>query len=45
MRQLLDWLLVGDTESIGKLKGKGKVVPSSMAFLMKPPLKLLAEVV
>lgn len=45
MRQMVDWLLVGATESVGEGKVQSKVVTSSVALLMKSPFKLQAEAV
>lgn len=41
----MDWLLAGATELAEKGKGKGKVVPSSIASLAKLPFDLQAKLV
>lgn len=45
MQQLLNQLLAVAIELTGKGQGARKVVPSTIALLMKPPLRLLAEAV
>lgn len=44
IKQLIDWVMVGATEAVGKEKTIWKVALCTLALLVKPPYTMLTEV-